>query len=61
MDFVCAPTFLQIALRIAMATMHFHILAQTATFWGNFFCIKGGPKNKWHQLKIVLGVQGRSN
>ena len=33
-DFVGAPPFLGITLRVAMITMHFHI-AQTGLFWGN--------------------------
>ena len=59
-DFVGAPPFLRIALRVAMATMH--ILAQTGLFFGkHFFRIKGVQGNNLAPLKIVLGVQGRSN
>ena len=59
-DFVGAPPFLRIALRVAMATMHFHILAQTG-FW-NFFRIKGGTREQFNTYeKLSLGVQGRLN
>ena len=41
-DFVGAPAFLRIAIWVAMATMHFQILAQTGLFLENFFYrIKG--------------------
>ena len=51
-DFVGAPPFLIITLRIAMATMHFHILAQTGLFLGNiFFRIKGVPGNNVAPMK----------
>ena len=45
-DFVGTSPFLRIALRFAVATMHFHI-AQTRLFLGNifFFRIKGVPGN----------------
>ena len=50
-DFVGAPPFLRIALLVAMATMHFHILAQTGLFFGNFFRIKGVPGNNLAPMK----------
>ena len=63
-DFVGTPPFFGIALRVAMATMHFHI-AQTGLVLGNtvFFRILGIPVNKLAPMKIcpVEGVQGRSN
>ena len=31
-DFVGAPPFLRIALRVTVATVHFHILAKTGSF-----------------------------
>ena len=60
-DFVGKPPFLRITLRVAMATMHFHILAQTGLFLGNIFCIKGVPGNNLAPMNNCLGVQGRSN
>ena len=61
-DFVGAPSFLRIALRVAMATMHFHILAQTGLFLGNFFRIKRGTRVQFDTYeKLSLGVQGRLN
>ena len=45
-DFVGAPPFLRIALRIAMATMHFHILALTGLFLGDIFSHLGGPRKQ---------------
>ena len=59
-DFVGAPSFLRIALRVALATMHFHILALTGLFLRNFFRLKGFPGNNLAPMKIVLGVQGIS-
>ena len=50
-DFVGAPPFLIIALRVAMATMHFHILAQTDYFGEHFFRIKGVPGNSLAPMK----------
>ena len=45
-DFVGALPFLRIALRVAMATMHSHILAQMGLFFGElFFALKGAPGN----------------
>ena len=41
-DFLGAPLILRIALRVVMATMHFHVLAQTGLFLGNIFFISGG-------------------
>ena len=58
-DFVDASPFLRISLRVAMATMHFHILAQTGLFLGNiFFRIQGGPREQYgtHE-KISLGCK----
>ena len=56
-DFVGAPPFLRIALRVAMVTMHFHILAQTGLFFflNIFFRIKGIPGNNLAPMIIVLG------
>ena len=65
-DFVDTPPFLRIALQVAMetqvatATKHFHI-AQTGLFIWIFFTFRGSQRTIWHQFKIVLGVQGRSN
>ena len=60
-DFVDTPPFLRIALRVAMATMHFHI-AQTHLFLEEqFFCIKGIPGNNVAPVKNCPGwVQNRS-
>ena len=59
--FVNIPPFLRIVLQVAMATVYFHI-AQTGLFMGNFFfAFRGSTETIWHQFKIVLGVQGRSN
>ena len=62
MDFLGAPTFLRITLRVAMATMHFHILAQTGLFLGNIFSYLGDPREQFgtHE-KMALGMQGRLN
>ena len=40
-EFVGIPIFLKMALRVAMATMHFHI-AQTGLFLGTFFLSHSG-------------------
>ena len=56
-DFVDASPFLRIALRVAMATMHVHILAQTGLFWGTFFRIKGVPGNNLAPIKMPLGCK----
>ena len=46
-DFVGTPLFLRIALRVAMATMHFQI-AQTGLFLGNvFFSHSGCPRERF--------------
>ena len=51
-DFVGASPLLRIALRVAMATMHFHVLAQTGLFFGeHFFRIKGVPGNNLAPMK----------
>ena len=61
-DFLGAPPFLRIALRVAMATMHWHLLAQTGLFIGNIFSHLGGPMEQFgtHE-KLALGMQGRLN
>ena len=56
-DFVNTPSFLRIALQVAMATVHFHI-AQTGLFMGICFAFSGSQETIF---KIVIGVQGRSN
>ena len=43
-DLVGIPPFLRIALRVAMATMHFHI-AQTGFYNNIIYRIKGVPGN----------------
>ena len=60
-DFVDTPPFLRIALRVAMATMHFHI-AQTNLFLEEqFFYIQGIPGNNVAPMKNCPGwVQNRS-
>ena len=60
-DFVDTPPFLRIALRVAMATMHFHI-AQTNLFLEEqFFRIYGIPGNNVATMKNCTGwVQNRS-
>ena len=58
-DFVGAPPFLRIALRVAMATMHFYILAKTGLFLGNIlFSHLGGPRKQFgtHE-KLSLGAR----
>ena len=45
-DFVGIPPFLRIALRVAMATMHFHI-AQTGLFLGNVFSHSRDPREQF--------------
>ena len=62
-DFVGTPQFVEIALRVAMVTMHFHI-AKIGLFLGNIvFHFLGIPGNKLAPMKNcpVEGVQGRSN
>ena len=61
-DFLGAPSFLRFALRAAMATMHCHLLAQTALFIGNIFSHLGGPREQFgtHE-KLALGMQGELN
>ena len=61
-DFLDAPPFLRIALPIAMAAMHFHVLAQTVLILGNIFSHLGGPREQFctHE-KLALGMQGRLN
>ena len=53
---------MEIAIRVAMVTMHFNI-AQTGLFLGNIvFRILGIPGNKLAPMKnCPVGVQGRSN
>ena len=41
-DLLGAPLILRIALRVVMATMHFHVLAQTGLFLGNIFFTSRG-------------------
>ena len=51
-DFVGAPPFLRIALRVTMAIMHFHILALTGLFLGDiFFALIGVPGNNLAPMK----------
>ena len=61
-DFVSALPFLRIPLQVANATMHFHILARTVSFLGNFFLHDGGPRKQFgtHE-KMSLEVQVRLN
>ena len=47
-DFVGAPPFLRIALRVTIATMHFHIFG---LFSRTFFRIKGVPGNNLAPMK----------
>ena len=48
-DFVGAPPFLRIALQVAMATIHFHILAQIGLFLGHiFFAFRGSQGTILH-------------
>ena len=61
-DFVSTPPFLRIALRVSMATMHFHIAQTGLSFRKHFFRIMGTPWNNVAQMKNCHGwVQGRSN
>ena len=54
-DFVGTPLFLKIALRVAMVTMHFHIV-KTGLFLGNiYFLMQGIQENNLPLMKIVLG------
>ena len=50
-DFVDAPPFLGITLRVAMATMHFHILAQAGLFLGDVFSHLGGHREQFGAMK----------
>ena len=54
-DFVGISRFLRIALRVAMATIHFHIFRYI------FFAFKGSQGTIWHPRDIVLELQGMSN
>ena len=48
-DFVDTSPFLRIALKVAMATMHFHI-AQTNLFLEElFFALRISQGTMWHQ------------
>ena len=58
-DFVGTSSPLRKALWVAMASMHFHI-AKIGLFKG-CFAFRGSQGTIWHQFKIVLGMQGRSN
>ena len=62
-DFVGAPAFLRIAIWVAIAIMHFHILAQTGLFLGNifFFALRVPSELFDTHEKLSLGVQGRLN
>ena len=58
-DCVGIPPLLIISLRVAIATMHFNI-AQTGLLLETFcFAFRGSQGTIWHQLEIVLEVQGR--
>ena len=57
-DFVGTPPFFKIALWVTMETMHFHI-AQTGLFLETFVRIL--EVHNLAPIKIVMGVQGRSN
>ena len=50
-DFLVAAPFMRVALRVAMATMHFHILARTGLFLGNIYSHLGGPREQFAQMK----------
>ena len=62
-DFVGALPFLRIALRVAMATMHFHILAQTGLILVNIFFASRGSQGTIlsPMIKLSLGLKGRLN
>ena len=54
-DFVGTPLFLRITLRVAMATIHFHI-AKTGLFLGNiYFLIQGIQENNLPLMKNCPG------
>ena len=60
-EFVCTPLHVRIALRVTMVTMQFR-KAQMYLFFRNIvFILMGSQETIWHQRKIVMGVQGRSN
>ena len=60
-EFVCTPLHVIIALRVAMVIMQFR-KAQMCLFFRNIvFSFMGSQETIWHQMKIVMGVQGRSN
>ena len=51
-DFVCILPFKGITLRVAMATMHFHI-AKADLFLETFFCISVVPGNNLTPMRIM--------
>ena len=55
-EFVCTPLHVRIALRV---TMQFR-KAQMCLFFRNIiFSFMGFKETIWHQVKTVMGVQGR--
>ena len=48
-DFVDTPPFLRIALRVAMATMHFHIARTNLFLEEQFFAFRVSQGTMWHQ------------
>ena len=44
-----------------MVTMHFHIAQMSSCLGTFFFLIEGAQENILAPMKIVIGVQGRSN
>ena len=53
-DFVGLPTFLRIALQVAMATMHFHI-AHSGLYFRNLFFRLGFPVNNLASIRNCPG------
>ena len=60
-DFVCISPFSRIALRVAMASMHFYITQLLLFKKKKLFFFFRGSRVTMHRLEIVLKVQGRSN
>ena len=60
-DFVGTPTFLRIALWVAMATMHFHIAHTGFLLVGTFFSHSGDPREQFSTHENCPWMQCWSN
>ena len=54
-DFLGIPPLLSIALQVAMATMHFHIVQTGLCFRNIVFCFKGVPGNNLAPIRNSPG------